>query len=90
MYHWYLPNFVLRFIELVSHGLIAEEYVFVLTDVGWEVVALETAVLMALVREVTRAARTFGSMTDVAFALLLLSSSSCLILVLLSLILPVS
>ena len=82
MYHWYLPYFVLISINLELYGLIAEKYVFALTDTGQVTVALETAVMMKPVREVTRAARIVRSMTAVMFASLLLSLMlSCLLLV---------
>ena len=64
-----------------------KECAFALTEMGWEVVVLETAVVMALMRVATRAVRTVGYMLSIVFASLSLSSLSCLLLVMLLLIL---
>ena len=61
MYHWYLTSFMFRLIDLVSYGSIAENCAFMLTKMGQALITLETAVVMALVRAVTRAVRTVGS-----------------------------
>ena len=78
------------FIDLVSYVLIAEEFFFVLTDMDFAVVALETAVVMVQVRSLTRSERTIWYMTAVASALASLYSSSFLLLVLLPLVLLAS
>ena len=67
---------MLRPINLESYGSIAEEYVFTLTETGRAVVVLETVVMMAPVRAVTRTAMLVGSMTATKFALMLLFLSS--------------
>ena len=82
MYHFYLPSFVFRSIDLEFYGLIVEKCVFALTKTGRVVVALETVTVVALVRAVKKSERIVRSMTVVSFALLLPSLSSyCLLLV---------
>ena len=52
-----------RLIELVSYGSIADECVFVMSEVSLAVNDLDTLFVMALVSAVMRAARIVSSMT---------------------------
>ena len=91
MYHWYLTSFMFRLIDLVSYGSIAENCAFMLTKMSQALITLETAVVMAPVRVVKRAARIIESMMAAVFTSLLLPwSLFCLILVFVPLILSAS